>query len=197
MLHPNLADAVENSSRQPSWNDVLDASTGAALRGVHTAMLGTIKSYNVTAQTAVVELATELPRASGEYAAVSPLEGSVVWPGAWSSGDRCLVVFLEESAAKWLETGSVEAPEILLRHGLHPVILPFPSIEGQTTQFVALANLVQTALDKIQYAFDNHTHATAAVGTPSPPIPIPAVVPVPVVPIVSTGPVAAAKVKAR
>ncbi len=176
---------------------MLDASTSAALRGVHTAMLGTIRSYDAAAQTASVELATHLPHAAGEYGAVAPVEGPVLWPGAWAAGDRCLVVFLEESASKWLETGSVEAPDVQIRHGLHPVVLPFPSIEGQTVQFIALADLVQTALDKMQYAFDNHTHATAGTGTPSPPIPVPAVIPAPVVPVVSLGPVASAKVKAR
>lgn len=177
---------------------MLDAATGAALRSVHTAMLGSFKSYDAAAQTATVELATHMPRASGEYAAVAPLaDVPVIWPGAWAAGDRCLVVFLEESAAKWLETGSVEGPEVQLRHGLHPVAMPFPSIEGQAVQFIALANLVQTALDKLQYAFDNHTHATAAVGAPSVPIPFPAAIPVPSVPVGSLGPVASAKVKAR
>ncbi len=36
-------------------------------------------------------------------------------------------------------------------------------------QFVALANLVMARLNQIQAAFDVHTHATAAVGSPSPP----------------------------
>jgi len=148
---------VAADSRLPSWNEVLDAATGAALRGVHTAMLGSIKSYDAAAQTAVVELATHLPRASGEYAAVAPVEGPVVWPGAWASGDRCLVVFLEESAAKWLETGSVEAPEVQLRHGLHPVVLPFPSIEGQAAQFVALGNLVSAQLADLKSAINGWT----------------------------------------
>jgi len=144
-------------SRQPSWNDVLDAATGAALRGVHTAMLGKILSYDAAAQTASVELAVHLPRASGEFAAVSPVEGPVLWPGAWAAGDRCLVVFLEESAAKWLETGSVEAPDFQMRHGLHPVVLPFPSIEGQTVQFVALGNLVQAQLADLKSAINGWT----------------------------------------
>lgn len=167
--YPNPAAVVGAESRQPSWPEVLDAATGAALRSVHTAMLGTIKSYSSSAQTAAVELATHMPRASGEYAAVAPLaDVPVIWPGAWAAGDRCLVVFLEESAAKWLETGSVEGPEVQLRHGLHPVAMPFPSIEGQATDFVALAEPVtdnyaqlKTALDGLVSALDGLAPGTS------------------------------------
>ncbi len=141
-------------SRQPSWNEVIDGGVAAGLRGVHTAMLGTIRSYDADAQTASVELATHLPRAAGEYAACAPVEGPVLWPGAWAAGDRCLVVFLEESAAKWLATGSVEAPDVQIRHGLHAVVLPFPSIEGQAVEFVALGNLVTAQLADLKSAIN-------------------------------------------
>ena len=143
-------------SREPGWNEVLDGATAAALRGVHTAQLGKLTAYSSAHQTATVQLATHLPTASGEYAAVPPLaDVPVLWPGAWAAGDRCLVVFLEESAAKWLETGSVEAPDVAMRHGLHPVCIPFPSIEGQTVQFVALANLVQAQLADLKSAINS------------------------------------------
>lgn len=142
-------------TRQPSWNELLDAANAAALRGVHTAMLGKLTAYSSTHQTATVQLATHLPTASGEYAAVPPLaDVPVIWPGAWAAGDRCLVMFLEESAAKWLESGSIEAPDVAMRHGLHPVAMPFPSIEGQTTQFVALGNLVASQLADLKSAIN-------------------------------------------
>ncbi len=148
---------MAGDSRQPSWPEVLDAATAAALRGVHTAMLGTIRSYDAAAQSASVELAVHLPTAAGEFAQVAPVEGPVLWPGAWAAGDRCLVAFLEESAAKWLETGSVEAPDVQIRHGLHPVVLPFPSIEGQAVQFVALGNLVAAQLADLKSAINGWT----------------------------------------
>jgi len=50
----------------------------------------------------------------------------------------------------------------------HPVVIG--ESPNATQQFVALENLVKTALDKLQNAFDFHVHATAALGTPSVPI---------------------------
>ena len=186
------------SSRDASWGQVLDVAISARLFGVHTAMLGTIRSYSEATQTAEVTLAVHLESADGEFEEVSPIaDVPVVWPGAWAAGDSCLCVFCEESFAKWFATGSVEPPEVLRRHGLHAVCIPLVARAGQAVQFVALANLVQQALDKLQYAFDNHTHATAGTGAPSPPIPLPAATPPPVVPVGSLGPVAAEKVKAR
>jgi len=184
--------------RNPAWGQVFDTILAARLRSVHTAMVGEIRSYDEGEQTAEVTLAVQLENTDGEFVTVPPLgDVPVLWPGAWAAGDTCLLVFAEESFSKWFDTGSVEQPEVLRRHGLHAVCIPVVARAGQAVQFVALANLVQTALDKIQYAFDNHTHATAATGTPSPPIPFPGVVPPPVVPAVSLGPVAASKVKAR
>jgi hypothetical protein len=185
-------------SREPSWGEVLDVILTSRLRSVHTAMMGAIRSYSEAKQTAEVTLAVHLETADGVFEELPPLaDVPVAWPGAWAAGDTCLLVFCEESFAKWFDTGSVEPPEVLRRHGLHAVCIPLVARAGQAVQFVALANLVQAALDKIQYAFDNHTHATAALGTPSPPIPVPAAAPPPVVPLVSVGPVAATKVKAR
>ncbi|HEY6056236.1 MAG TPA: Gp138 family membrane-puncturing spike protein [Gaiellaceae bacterium] len=185
-------------SREPSWGEVFDVLFTARLRGVHTAMMGEIRSYSEAKETAEVTFAVHLETAEGQFVEVPPLgDVPVVLPGAWEAGDSCLLVFCEESFAKWFDTGSVEPPEVLRRHGLHAVCIPLVARAGQDVQFVALANLVQTALDKIQYAFDNHTHATAAPGTPSPPIPVPAAAPPPVVPLLSVGPVAATKVKAR
>lgn len=148
---------MSGESRLPSWNECLDAATTAALRSVHTASLGKLRSYDAAAQTASVELATHLPSAAGEYQAVAPVTANVLWPGAWAAGDRCLVVFLEESAAKWLETGSVEAPEVQIRHGLHAVAIVFPSIEGQTVDFVALGNLVGAQLADLKSAINGWT----------------------------------------
>ncbi len=188
------------TSREPSWADALDTILTSRLRSVHTSLPGTITAYDAAAVTATVELAVELEVTTGAYERVPPLaDVPVVTPGAWSAGDKCLVVFAEEDPSKWWDTDgtSVEPPAVLARHGLHATCVPIVATAGQTVQFVALANLVQDALDKMQYAFDNHTHATAALGAPSPPIPVPAIIPPPVVPVVSLGPVAAVKVKAR
>src|SRR4029453_14497985 len=113
------------SSRQPSWNEVLDTVLASRLRSVHTAMVGEIRAYSEGEQTAEVTPAVQLETADGAYETLPPLaDVPVLWPGAWAAGDACLLVFCEESFAKWFDTGSVEPPEVLRRHGLHGVCIP-------------------------------------------------------------------------
>jgi hypothetical protein len=131
------------SPRQPSWGEVFDVVLGARLRSVHTAMVGEIRSYSEAQQTVEVTLAVQLEASSGVFEELPPLgDVPVVYPGAWAAGDACLVVFCEESFSKWWDTGSVEQPEVLRRHGLHAVCIPIVARAGQATEFVALANLV-------------------------------------------------------
>ena len=138
------------SSRQPSWGEVLDTVLTSRLRSVHTAMLGEIRSYSEAAQTAEVTLAVELEGAGGEFEALPPLaDVPVLWPGAWAAGDTCLLVFAEEDFSKFLDTGSVEPPEVLRRHGLHAVAIPLVARAGEAVQFVALANLVDARFDAL------------------------------------------------
>lgn len=137
--------------RQPSWGEVLDTVVGSRLRGVHTAMVGEIRSYSEGNQTAEVTLAVQLETTDGDFETLSPLaDVPVAWPGAWAAGDSCLLVFCEESFAKWFDTGSVEPPEVLRRHGLHAVCIPLVARAGQAVQFVALANLVDARLETIR-----------------------------------------------
>ncbi len=137
--------------RQPSWNEVLDAILTSRLRSVHTAMVGQIRSYSEAEQTAEVTLAVQLEAASGEFETVAPLSDvPVLWPGAWAAGDTCLLVFCEESVAKFFDTGSVEQPEVLRRHGLHAICIPIVARAAQAVQFVALANLVDARLETIR-----------------------------------------------
>jgi hypothetical protein len=127
------------SARQPSWGEVLDTVLTSRLRGVHTAMVGEIRSYSEAEQTAEVTLAVQLEAASGEFETLSPLaDVPVAWPGAWAAGDTCLLVLCEEDFSKWWDTGSVEQPEVLRRHGLHAVCIPIVARAGQAVQFVAL-----------------------------------------------------------
>jgi len=181
--------------REPSWGEVLDAVLTSRLRSVHTAMVGEIRSYSAANQTAEVTLAVELEATSGVFEALPPLSDvPVLWPGAWAAGDSCLVVFCEESFAKWWDTGSVEPPEVLRRHGLHAVCIPVVARADQTVQFVALANLVTAALDKLKLtiegvllpALDPHAPVTTAWNTA-----------MTVTPPVFNSAVAATKVKAR
>jgi len=183
------------ASRQPSWGEVLDTIITSRLRGVHTAMMGSIRAYSEADQTAEVTLAVQLEATSGEFEEVSPIgDIPVLWPGAWEAGDPCLLVFCEESFSKWFDTGSVEQPEVLRRHGMHAVCIPLVARAGQAVEFVALANLVDARLSAIQAAFDGHTHLTAGTGAPVGPTKL-----APPGPgtIGSLASVAASKVKAR
>lgn len=186
-------------SRDISWPELFDTILNSRLRSVHTALPGTIRAHSEANQTCTVELAVELEGPAGEFLRVPNLEGvPVTMPGAWTSGDRCLLVFCEESFAKWFETGSVEPPDVLQRHGMHAICVPLVARAGDTVQFVALANLVTTALTQLRTAI------TAAAGTESGAGGLggmtaldAALTAVPNVPPGWPGPVAAAKVKAR
>ena len=187
------------SSRQPSWAEVLDTVLTSRLRSVHTAMVGEIRSYDEGEQTAEVTLAVQLEGAGGEFETLPPLaDVPVAWPGAWSAGDTCLLVFAEESFSKWMATGSVEQPEVLRRHGLHAVCIPFPARGGQAVQFVALANLVTTALTQLRTAITSAAGTESGAGGLGGMTALDAALSlVPNVPPGWPGPVAATKVKAR
>jgi hypothetical protein len=130
-----------------SLPEILDAALTQRLRSVHTALPGTIRSYSEATQTAEVELAVQLESTAESFERVANLtDVPVQWPGAWSNGDKCLVVFCEESFAKWFDTGSVEPPDVLQRHGLHAICIPLTAEAGDAVQFVALKGLVETAL---------------------------------------------------
>lgn len=154
------------SSREASWGEVFDALLDARLRAVHTAMMGEMQSYSAgPPPTATVTLAVQLESADGQFETLPPLADlPVLWPGAWTAGDKCLVVFCEESFARWFDTGSVEPPEVLRRHGLHGVVIPLVAPTGADVQFVALANLVVSRLEAMQTALDTHTHTVPISG---------------------------------
>ncbi len=182
--------------RQPSWPELIDAIVTSRLRTVHVALPGTIKSYDSAAFTATVEVAVHLESTEGAFDAAPPLEGvPVAWPGAWADGDSCLLVFCEESFAKWFATGSIEPPDVLRRHGLHAICIPLVAREGDTVQFVALANLVDARLTAMQAAFDSHTHLYIPPLVPAVVTPIVTAPPVPLVGPLA--PTAADKVQAR
>jgi hypothetical protein len=149
---------VTASARQPSWGKVLDTVLTSRLKGVHTALVGTFRSYSEAQQTAEVMLAVQLEAASGEFEELAPLaDVPVLWPGDWAAGDPCLVIFCEESFATFWATGSVEQPEVLRRHGLHGVVIPIVARAGQAVGFVALANLVDERFAELANALGTWT----------------------------------------
>ncbi len=134
-------------ARDISWPELFDTVLNSRLRSVHTALPGMIRSHSEADQTCTVELAVELEGPGGEFVRAPNLEGvPVTSPGAWANGDRCLLVFCEESFAKWFETGSVEPPDVLQRHGLHAICIPLVARAGDDVDFVALKGLVEAAM---------------------------------------------------
>lgn len=135
------------SARQPTLPEILDAVLTARLRSVHTALPGTIRGYSEVDQTAEVELAVHLESTLEQFARVPNLRDvPVVWPGAWSDGDRCLLIFSEEDPSKWWDSGSVEPPAVLQRHGLHALCIPIVALAGDAVDFVALKTPTESGL---------------------------------------------------
>lgn len=162
---------------QPSWPQILQGVIDKAQRNIHTALPGIVRAYDVAAQTATVQLAVQV---DGET--VTPLlEVPVCWPGGaagflhvpLAAGDTVLVVFSEEDYGKFWVSGSVSAPEVLQRHGLHAIAVPglhrtpVAATAGHVTlaataelrlgadnasQFVALAALVEAQLNVLKSA---------------------------------------------
>lgn len=150
------------TSREPSWNETLDRVINARLRSVHTSLPGTIRSYDADEQTAQVELAVQIEGPGGAYERCPPLaDVPVLHPGAWAAGDRCLVVFAEEDPSKWWATGSVEAPAVQQRHGLHATCIVMVEGTNNAAQFVALANLVDLRLAQMAAAIGIAAQAEA------------------------------------
>lgn len=134
-------------------------------------------------------------------------------------GDHVLLVFSEAAIGHWRASGQVADPGDLRRHSIaYPVAIPgiapdsrpltdAPTDEavltvgdgvfrvgGASAEMVALANLVQQALDKIQQKFDAHTHVVTGT-LPVGPV---AAVATPTTSLIATlGPVAATKLKAE
>lgn len=113
---------------EPSWTEILQGVQRKLQERLHTSLPGIVKAYDTATQTATVQLAVQL---SGRN--VPPLaDVPVAWPGGaqgflhvpLSAGDTVLVVFCESDFSKWFDTGSVSAPAVLARHGLHAVALP-------------------------------------------------------------------------
>lgn len=171
----------DNELTDPSWPEILRAVQDQLAARLHTALPGIVKSYAVASQTAEIQLAVQL---GGEN--VPPLaEVPVMWPGGaagflhvpLAAGDTVMVVFSEEDFGSWYVTGSVSAPSVLARHGLHAVAIPGLRRDGaafgatgghvtlaatsmlhlgadNATEFVALASTVTSQLAALKSAIN-------------------------------------------
>jgi hypothetical protein len=115
---------------EPSEAEVIIAGIEAALRGVHTALPGTIVSYVAATQTATVAPAVKLELAAGVHEDIPPIpEVPVLWPGGTGGslhiplvpGDGVLLLFFEQDPAPYLTGNPLLASK--RRHGLFPVAI--------------------------------------------------------------------------
>jgi hypothetical protein len=113
---------------EPEWPEILRAVQTNLQDRIHTALPAIVRAYDSTTQTAQVQLAVQL---LGQN--VPPLHDvPVCWPGGaqgfihapLAAGDSVLVIFTENDFSGWYDTGSVSAPRVLARHGLHAVAIP-------------------------------------------------------------------------
>jgi Phage protein Gp138 N-terminal domain len=212
--------------------ELIDDAIASRLLDVHTALPGTIKSYDAAKQTADVipQVRSAAPKQDGSTVAETvpvipnvpvqwPRGGGMALHFPLAPGDHVLLVFNEAAIGHWRETGEVADPGDLRRHTFgYPVAIPgiapnaspiadpgssseaVLSVGGKTfrvggasAEMVALANLVQQALDKIQATFDAHTHPVPGI-TPGPG----ATVSSPTATLIGTlGPVASSTLKAQ
>jgi hypothetical protein len=130
-------------AERPSAPEIMDACIDRRLEGVHTACPGTILTFSSSTQTAAVR--TRLPEA--ELLENVP----VCIPGDWESGDPVLLVFCEREFDADLEDAGEER-----RHGVGAAIaVPLIARAGDTTDFVALAGLVEAQFVALADAIQN------------------------------------------
>jgi hypothetical protein len=118
--------------------ELLEEVIAARLAELHTAIPGTIKTYDAATQTAevVVQVRAQTPKEDGslqaEEAPVIP-NVPVQWPrgGGFAlhfplaAGDHVLLVFSEAAIGHWRETGQLADPGDLRRHSLaYPIAIP-------------------------------------------------------------------------
>lgn len=120
--------SVHTDIDEPDWTVILRGVQDSLAARIHTSLPAIVRSYDSATQTAEVQLAVQL-RGND----VPPLaDVPVAWPGGaagfvhvpLAAGDTVLVVFTEEDHSGWWSTGSVSAPRVLARHGLHAVAIP-------------------------------------------------------------------------
>lgn len=122
----------------PDLTEVLEAAIEARLLDLHTALPGTVKSYDAAKQTAEIipQIRSAAPKADGGVVAETiPVIPNVPvqWPRGGgcalhfplAPGDHVLLVFSESATGHWRETGELSDPGDLRRHSLgYPIAIP-------------------------------------------------------------------------
>jgi len=117
---------------EPGLARIIQTAIQSRLRGLHTALPGTVVEYDPIRQVADVDVAIQVEIAKDTIERLPTIpEVPVAWPrGGGASlhfpllpGDGVLLICLESDPSAWLE-GRGDRPSIAARHGLYPVALP-------------------------------------------------------------------------
>lgn len=127
---------------------IADAIESAAI-DLHTALPGSVQSYDAAAQTATIVLGVDrvLPKADGSFVseALPPLEnvpvafmraGGMILSMPLAEGDTGLVVFSEMSIDQWRSKGTTSNPGDIGRHTLSGGVF-YPGLSPVTKPIVA------------------------------------------------------------
>lgn len=167
---------------EPDWPSILRGVQDKLQARLHTALPGIVKTYNSATQRADVLPAVQV---DGVTLPLLP-DVPVAWPGGaagflhvpLAAGDTVMLLFSEEDFSQWHVTGSVSAPAVLQRHGLHAIAIPglrsakapFGATEGHVTlagtSEVRLGSDVATAAVALNPAVAaNYTQLKSALDT--------------------------------
>lgn len=117
---------------EPSDAEVIVAAIETRLRGVHTAIPGTVVAYDPTTQTATIQPGVKLEISSGVWESVPPIpEVPIQWPGgtggafhaALAPGDGVLLICPEQDPTGWI-LGLGADLESKRRHSLGGFAIP-------------------------------------------------------------------------
>lgn len=154
---------------QPSWPAILTAYVERGARHINKAEPARVLAYDSEAQTVDVQPTVQVEMSPGEYETPAPMKGvRVVWPGGaagflhvpLAAGDNVLIIHCDEDMSRWLNTGSVSAPAVQDRHGLHPVAIP--GLNPKTTSFDATSGHVTLAATaELRLGADSATSAVS------------------------------------
>lgn len=165
---------MSQAERTPTNTEVILAAQASLTANLHTAMPGTVVSYNAAAGTAVIRPGFKRLFAESEAPVDLPLLPSVPvmtigTAESWvrfpiKAGDTVLLVFAERSIDRWMEQGGQVYPVDFRRHslsdavaipGLRPGQAPAPRGAASSMELVhGRARLELTAEGKVKLGND-------------------------------------------
>lgn len=139
---------------EPRIEEAIEAAIARNLRGLHTACVGNVESYDESTQRATIKLGVAIDGVTVD----SLPEVPVTSPGAWAAGHPVLCVFSEQDISGWVTAGyggTPAAPALARRHGYYAVAVPLAALPGDAVDFVAIASKVDAQLNALKDAISN------------------------------------------